>query len=191
MRLDEATLCVLDFESTGVVSGFPIEPWQVGVVMLCSGRVDQHSLWESLIRVEANRPFNPHAPGRHAQLRDLLAEAPTRDDLFPLLKDRLSSQARVAHNCATERKMLRLMAPMHSFDPWIDTLKLAREAWPGLPSYALEDLIESLQLAPRIEALISGRSAHDALYDAVASAVLLERLCVEGWGELPLSQLVS
>lgn len=87
--------------------------------------------------------------------------------------------------------MLRLMAPMHSFDPWIDTLKLAREAWPGLPSYALEDLIESLQLAPRIEALISGRSAHDALYDAVASAVLLERLCAEGWGDLPLSQLVS
>ncbi len=191
MRLEEATLSVLDFESTGVVAGFPVEPWQVGVVKLCAGRIDQNSLWESLIQVEPERPFNPHAPGRHAQLRDQLTVAPTRDDLFRVLQEKISGNARVAHNCATEHKMLRLMAPMHPFGPWIDTLKLAREAWPGLSSYALEELIVSLQLSSRIDALVPERAAHDALYDAVAAAVLLERLCEEGWGALPLSQLVS
>ena len=80
---------------------------------------------------------------------------------------------------------------MHSFDPWIDTLKLAREAWPGLASYALESLVETLQLKERIEMLVPDRSAHDALYDAVAAAVLLERLCNDGWGNISLQNLIN
>ena len=135
--------------------------------------------------------FNPHAPGRHSQLRDLLADAPKRELLLPQLREYLKADARVAHNCSTEQKMLRMIAPLHTFDPWIDTLKLAREAWPGLASYTLESLVETLQLKERIEMLIVDRSAHDALYDAVAAAVLLERLCNDGWGNISLQNVIN
>lgn len=191
MRLNESTLCVLDFESTGVVAGYPNEPWQIGLICLRDGVVDAASSWEQFMRIDATRPFNPHAPGRHAQLRDVLADAPKREMLLPKLREYLKADARVAHNCSTEQKMLRMIAPMHCFDPWIDTLKLAREAWPGLASYALESLVETLQLEERIETLVPDRTAHDALYDAVAAAVILERLCIEGWGNISLQNLMS
>ena len=84
-----------------------------------------------------------------------------------------------------------MIAPMHCFDPGIDTLKIAREAWPGLASYALESLVGTLQLEERIETLVPDRTAHDALYDAVAAAVILERLCTEGWGDLSLLHLFT
>ena len=83
MRLNESTLCVLDFESTGVVAGYPNEPWQIGLICLRDGVVDAASSWEQFMRIDATRPFNPHAPGRHAQLRDLLADAPIREKLLP------------------------------------------------------------------------------------------------------------
>ena len=48
MRLNESTLCVLDFESTGVVAGHPNEPWQIGLVFLREGVVDRASMWHGL-----------------------------------------------------------------------------------------------------------------------------------------------
>ena len=84
------------------------------------------------------------------------------------------------------------MAPMHRFGVWIDTLKIARKAWPGCASYALDDLVVTLNLKPRIDGLCPGRAAHDALYDAVASAMLLEHLLSQpGWGGLTVGELVS
>jgi len=187
----EATVTVLDYESTGSVNGFPDEPWQVGMVSLRGGKIDPDSLYESLLRVDAGRPFNPHAPGRHAVLRDGIAAAPSPREAWPLIRHRLGHPL-CAHNVATERKFVRAMAPMHRFGPWIDTLKIARKAWPGRPSYALGDLVAMLGLAPRVDALCPGRCAHDALYDALAAAALLEHLLGRpGWRALTVGELAS
>ncbi len=189
MAIFDATITVLDYEGTGAVRGFSNEPWQLGMVALKGGWVDAGSLFESLLRVDINRPFNPHAPGRHALLRDRIAQAPTPLELWPRIRERLGLPL-AAHNASTEKGFLRAMAPMHRCGPWIDTLKLARRAWPGCGSYALEDLVATLGLAPRIEALCPGRAAHDALYDAVACAALLERLLQQpGWGGLTVGEL--
>ena len=81
---------------------------------------------------------------------------------------------------------------MHKFDCWIDTLVLSRQVWKGLPSYALEDLIVVLQLKDKIDALCPGREAHDALYDAVACAVLLQTIVtLPGWDKLSIKELSS
>lgn len=93
---------------------------------------------------------------------------------------------------ATEKKFTRLMAPMHQFGPWIDTLRIARKVWPGCASYALEDLIVLLGLKPKVDALCFGKAAHDALFDAVASAMLLEHLLEQpGWGGVTVGELVE
>lgn len=192
MAIFNARITVLDYETTGSVRDFPTEPWQIGMVTLKEGRVDPDSMYESWLKVNANRPFNPHAPGRHTQLRNELSEAPTPQEVWPTIKSRLTDFPLCAHNVATEKKFTRAMAPMHKFGLWIDTLKIARRAWPGCASYALEDLIVLLNLKPEVDALCAGKVAHDALYDAVASAKLLEHLLAQpGWGELTVGELAG
>lgn len=186
-----AEIAVLDYESTGARRGFENEPWQIGMVSLKGGRVDPASMFESLLRVDINRPFNPHAPGRHALLRDEIAAAPSPQELWPQIQSRLELPL-CAHNVATEKKFTRAMAPMHRFGPWVDTLKIARKVWPGCPSYALEDLIVVLDLKPKVDELCAGKEAHDALYDAVASAKLIEHLLEQpGWENITVGELAS
>ena len=82
MAIFDAGITVLDYETTGTLRGFANEPWQIGIVTLKKGKVDAESLFESFLRVDINRPFNPHAPGRHALLRDEIAKAPTPYELW-------------------------------------------------------------------------------------------------------------
>ena len=186
-----ARFSVIDFETTGAVAGYRIEPWQVGVVRVEQGIVRGETQYESLFRV-GDRPFNVRAPGRHARIRDQLALAPTPGEVLPELVVRLSHVPVVAHNIGTERNQLRAMAPLHTFGPWIDTLKVTRNAYPALESKSLEDVIDVLGLRLRVEALCPGRDAHDALYDAVACAVLLEHfLALPGWEQVTVEALAE
>jgi len=184
------TFVVLDFETTGTVCGFPIEPWQIGIVHVCQGRVQPESQFESLIRV-GDRPFNPHAPGRHAMLRQELATAPAPHELLPTLLPRIHGYPLVAHNIGTERSLLTRMAPLHQLGPWIDTLTLTRYAYPDLTSKALDDVTRMLGLTERVMQLCN-RQPHDALFDAFACAVLFEFfLSLPGWENVTLSNLVK
>ena len=153
MRLKETSFVALDFETTGVVSGYANEPWQIGLVALNQGGVDASTRWESYLRIEASRPINPHTPGRHTQLRERLAQSPEPLALLPELEKRLLGKVLIAHNCATEKKILRKIAPLHHFGPWLDTLVCAKQAWPHLASYKLESLIELLGLHQRLQTL--------------------------------------
>lgn len=157
------------------MSGYPVEPWQVGIVRLRAGAVCADERFESLLRV-GDRPFNPHAPGRHALMREQLTVAPQPGDLWPELAEWVVGVPLVAHNIGTERSVLARLAPLHRFGPWVDTLALVRRAYPSLASKALDEVTTALGLLPRIEALCPGRGAHDALFDAIACAVLFEHL---------------
>jgi DNA polymerase-3 subunit epsilon len=188
MLIRETTLTVIDFETTGSVPGFDTEPWQIGAVLLINGRVDPNHTFESLVRVDLNRPFSAYAPGKHHKLREKIAAAPEVSQVWKKLEGWVTGCPLVAHNVATEKKFLRQMAPMHHMGPWVDTLVLARQAWPSAPSHTLEDLIAGLNLKARVRELCPCGEAHDALYDAVACAVLLEDLLVQpGWEQLSIS----
>lgn len=185
MLIRETTLTVLDFETTGSVPGFDTEPWQIGAIVLANGRVVVAQAFDSLIRVDANRPFNAYAPGDHHKRRDEIAAAPAVSKVWKNLESWVTARPLVAHNVAVEKKFLRKMAPMHRFGPWVDTLALARKAWPDAPNHKLEDLISGLTLESRIREICPTGAPHDALYDAVACAVLLEYiLTLPGWGNI-------
>lgn len=187
-RLASATLVAIDFEATGSVPGFANEPWQIGMVQVIDGRVSPTERYESLLRI-GDRPFNPHAPGNHHGLREALREAPTLPSLWGEIAPWVSLPL-VAHNAATERSLLRPVAPLHRFGPWVDTLKLARLAYPNLSSYALQDLLDAVGLADAVRAACPDREAHDALYDAVASGLFLQHLLEQpGWCDLRFDQL--
>ena len=184
----------IDFETTGSVRGFRNEPWQIGLctVSLAPGAPPPSDIGGSFLRIDLRRPFNRHAPGRHAQLRPVLAESPALPDLWPSLAPRLVGRPLVAHNIGTERSVLADAFPLHPFGPWIDTLALARRAWPQLPSHALEDLVPALGLQPALTALCPLWAPHDARYDAVASALLLGHILAQpGWSSLTPDELAS
>jgi DNA polymerase III subunit epsilon len=188
----EAVIVALDFETTGAVAGWPVEAWQVGVVCLRGGRVAPHERVEYLLRVAPDRPFNPHAPGRHGQLRDELARTPDLAARWPELHGWLSNRPVAAHNAGTERTILRRAAPLHRYGPWIDTLRLVRRTYPRLASAALEDVVATLGLTPRLAALSPDRAPHDAFHDALACAVLLEHfLTLPGWEQVTVRALVE
>jgi DNA polymerase-3 subunit epsilon len=172
----ETTIAVIDFETTGVVPGFPEEPWQVGLAFVRNGCVDPEYKFSSLLRVEPGRPFNPYAPGRYAGVRDELASSPSLAELWPQLAPWLEGRPVMAHNVGVEKKMLSQAFPLHQFGPWVDTLALARKAFPKAKSHKLEDLLETLKLDDQVSALCPGMQPHDALYDAVASGLLFEYL---------------
>ncbi len=169
------SITAVDFETTGAVPGYVNEPWEIGLVTLRDGAIDRDSAFGSLLRV-GPRPFNPRAPGRHALVRGELATAPRLADLWPRLSPRLTGTPLAAHNIPTEKAVLRRAAPMHRFGPWIDTLTLARAAYPDLPSHALEDVLATLGLLSEVQALSPGGAPHMALFDAIGSAVLLAHL---------------
>lgn len=184
-------MTALDFETTGSVPGFPVEPWQIGMVQIKNGKVDPTTARERFLRIDPTRPFHPQAPGRHAQIRDQLAASPSLHESWPELSPMLVRHPLIAHNIGTERTILNRYAPLHHFGPWIDTLAWTRYAYPSLPSKALEKVTEALGLNAFIQSLCP-RAPHDALYDAFACAVLLQYLLsLPGWEDLPVSALQS
>jgi len=189
MRAQEAILTVLDFETTGTVRGVPEEPWQIGMVEMKEGKVTG-TCYETWLRIAPGRSFNPYAPGRHAEIRATLAAAPAMPELWPTWRPWLEGRPLVAHNVGTEKKFLRRAAPMHTLGPWVDTLKLARHVLPDLESHSLSDVCEAMGVIPRLNELCPGRNWHDALFDAFASALVLEHcLAQPGWESVTLDAL--
>lgn len=187
----EAEIVVLDFEATGVVGTLPDEPWQIGMVRVREGAIVPGACYESWLRV-GDRPFSPYAPGRHAELREELVGAPTLPGLWPEVRTWWSDVALAAHNTGTEQKFIRQAFPLHQPGPWIDTLKLARIAYPDLASHKLEDLLETLHLWDEVCGLCPERTPHDALFDAAACAALLVHLLdLDGWRGATVGALVA
>lgn len=182
----------IDFETTGSVPGWPVEPWQVGMAGI-SAEGGVLWTWESYLGVSAERPFNAFAPGRHATIREELAASPTLPQLWEGVAPRLVGTPLVAHNVGTERSILKKAAPLHALGPWIDTLRLVRRAYPALASGALEDVVAALGLADAVAAAApAGGAPHDALFDAIACGLLLRHfLRLPGWERATVGDIAA
>jgi len=162
----------IDFESAGAARGGTDSPVQVGLASWSmTGGHENHFV--SYLRAEQAIQWS--ARKVHGIGPEQLAEAPPLLSLWPELKPRLSGAVVCAHGKGTEKRFLRAF-PGHGFGPWLDTLLIARAAWPELPDHSLGALCESCGLSPAIRNLVPGKSWHDALFDAAASLVLLEHL---------------
>ncbi|MDO5462056.1 MAG: 3'-5' exonuclease [bacterium] len=199
MELTEATLArevcftALDFETTGTTRGYKSLPWQLGAIQFRIGEpLSDAPLFDTLIGVPPEHPFSKHAPGTHLEQRSAILAAPPFHTLWPALHQALSQTLPTAHNCATERNLLLHFAPMTRYPHWVDTLPLTRRIYPGLSSYALEDLIPQLGLQAQLSAYFPHRAPHDATYDAYACALLLQHLLsLPGWKDIPLTDILA
>ena len=173
--ISTATFAAIDFESAGAERGKTDVPVQIGMAMW-SVEKGHFSPFVSFIR--ADRPITWAAQKVHGISSDDLADAPAYMTLWPQIKASLHNNIAVAHGHGTEKRYLRAF-PAHGFGPWVDTLQLARAAWPELPSHALGEVCEHFELTAKVTQLVPNKTWHDALYDAVASLVLLEHLIEE------------
>jgi DNA polymerase III epsilon subunit-like protein len=188
MLLKECKITVLDFETTGPVADYPDEPWQLGLVVLENGVINPEMSLDRFLYV-GDRPISHYVPGRHARIRHLLKKSPRLVELWHELRPYIENRVLAAHNTGTERKMLGNVFPVHSDGIWVDTLNLSRQVWPGLVKYNLDALIEILGLLPRVRGLCPGKKAHDAFYDAVGSALILELILAQPrWNEMTVKQ---
>lgn len=162
----------IDFESAGASRGKTDSPVQIGLASWACG-TGHGAQFTSYLHTD--QPIHWAARKVHGIGPAQLAEAPALLMLWPELKRHLAASVVVAHGKGTEKKFLRAF-PGHGFGPWIDTLLLARAAWPGLPEHSLGALCEALELTPAVRALVPEKSWHDALFDAVASLVLLDHV---------------
>ena len=190
MRLQDIEVVAVDFETTGQVRGQLDIPWQIGMARLRQGKLVSTERYSRYLRVPADYHFSPYTPGRWAEMREELASCLTLTQEWPEVAPWLKDHVLAAHNAPTEQKMLRQAFPMHAFGPWLDTLRIARRAYPALESYALSDLLVALGLKAAVDAACPGLAPHDACYDAVACAILLAHLCnLPGWNTLSLEFL--
>ena len=170
--LHQCLFTAIDFESAGAAPGMTDTPVQIGLMSwsLEGGHADAF-----VSHLHTDRPIQWSARKVHGIGPEDLANAPTLLSLWPELKKRLAGAVVVAHGKGTEKRFLRAF-PGHGFGPWIDTLLLARAAWPDLPDHSLGSICDQLALTDQVRALVPKKSWHDALFDAAASLVLLSHL---------------
>lgn len=170
--IKNTTFTAIDFESAGTSTGRTDAPIQIGLATLHTDQKD-YDTWVSYIHTD--KPITWTAQKVHGITKENLADAPKLMLLWPEIKSRLKGAAVVAHGHGTEKRFLRAF-PGHGFGPWIDTLNLSRAVYPDLENHSLSNVCEKLGLKPQIDTIVSGKTWHDALYDAVASLVLLEKI---------------
>jgi len=169
----DTVFAALDFESAGDAPGLTDAPVQAGIALMHGAEISAGSFFRTYIN--PRRAVTWAAQKVHGITAAHLSEAPDLPALWPEFRDRLQGRIVVAHGAGTEKRFLRAF-PMHGFGPWLDTLTLARRAWPGLADYSLEGLAAALGLRAELDTLCPGLTFHDALYDAAGSLLVLRSL---------------
>lgn len=175
LPIREIRFAGIDFESAGASRGRTDVPVQIGLAWWSVNEGHEDPFVSYLA---SDAPITWSARKVHGIRDEDLTDAPRLLELWPTVKRYLGTNVVVAHGKGTEKRFLRTF-PGHGFGPWVDTLLLARAGWPELEDHSLSAICKHRQLDARIEAMVEGRKWHDALFDTVASLVVLEDLVAE------------
>lgn len=116
---------------------------------------------------------------------EMVAVAPTFEEVAPHIFNLLEGRVFVAHNVSFDYSFVHYHLSKHGYKwnaPKLCTIKLSKKVFPGLPKYGLGSLTRDLGI--RIE----GR--HRAWGDAQATAEVLT-LAIEKQGMFPVKHLIS
>ena len=129
----------IDFETAHAL--FPCE---IGMTRVENGVLTETKSW--LIKPSCFPYMNPLCQKVHGITSVDVSEAKTFEELWSELRHWLDSQFVVAHNAPFDMAVLRSALAYYDLAvPWIDyfcSIRLARKAWKGLPSYSLGRLCE-------------------------------------------------
>ena len=168
---------VVDFETTGSHPRQGDSIIQIGAVTVDDGQiVDSFSTL-----VNPGYPLPPFITQLTGITDEMLADAPSMEEVLPRFLPMLEGRTFVAHNAGFDLQFLQealLSQGYYTFDGYVlDTVELARLLMPMQNSYRLQELASDLE--------IIHERPHQADSDAWATAKLFLHLC-EILQELPL-----
>lgn len=178
-RLAEVTFIVIDFEAL-TPAGRPAEPVEVAAIAIRPqyGELAESDRFCELIRPDPDVAVSAVDTRITGITADMLRPARPASQVLADLDARLVIPGcrLVAHHAPTEAGLIarqREHCPRLAATPLIDTVRLARAAIPGLPSYRLDELLRFYRI-PRP----AGR--HRALPDTEVTAQVFRRLLQDG-----------
>ncbi|MGI5397140.1 3'-5' exonuclease [Streptomyces sp. CA-251251] len=157
-------LLVVDIEGNGTN---PPDLVETAALPVRNGRPDKSTAGWWLTR--PNRPVTPFATRVHGLTNTDLADKPAWADVADQVRAFLGNAWICAHNAHTDYRFLAAHLPGWEPAGVLDTLRLAKEAFPDLGKYSLDKLIEHVQ--PDLREAPGAR--HRATFDAFATAQLL------------------
>ena len=173
-----APLVALDLEGSGAQDHENEAILEIAVVPLTGGQPDVTAAWTTLVNPGRTIPRRPWiSPGLTTAV---LAAAPAPGDIEPELARRLNGHIIVGHNVGVDWRLLHRRYPAIAPAGLLDTLRLARHLKLGSKN-SLSALIDQLELTAHVEHLAAGSQPHRALWDTVATALLLPSLAARRW----------
>jgi DNA polymerase III epsilon subunit-like protein len=173
-----APLVALDLEGSGPQDGDNEAILEIAVVPITAGRPDTASAYTTLINPGRAIPRKPWiSPGLTTAV---LATAPIPAEVEPELARRINGHVIVGHNVGVDWRLLHRRHPAITPTALVDTLRLARHLKLGTKN-SLSALTDQLGLTPQIERLAPGGQPHRALWDTIATALLLSALVARAW----------
>ncbi|MGM1058463.1 3'-5' exonuclease [Saccharothrix sp. Mg75] len=172
-------LVVVDLEGNG---GQPPQIVEIAVLAVDDGPVGGRDLRTWLVRPAA--PISPMARRVHGIDDDDVEHAPPWHGVAREVEPALAGRTLVAHNATTEYRVLGAHLPAWRPPMVLDTLRLARHVWPGLPGYGLDKLVAHADLDT---ADVAGQRPHRAGYDTWCVWQLFRALLADsdlGWDGL-------
>ena len=175
-----ATFIVIDFETT-TPAGYRPEPVEVAAVWLTvrdDTLVRDNRSFQALICPPAHAPVTPLDAHQTGITAAMTAGQPDASHVLAQL-DAKAGNAQVilvAHNAPTEAGVLydyRSACPHLAATGFLNTVKLARAAYPQLASHSLDSLLIHLPVA-------APRGRHRAMPDTEATAAIFTRILTDG-----------
>lgn len=128
--------------------------------------------------IKPRQPIKALATQIHGLTNELVAHAPSIDDLAGEVAQLLNGVPIVGHNVRVEVDALTRDLPGWSTGVAIDTLRLAKFLRPDLESYTLERLGQELKCTAEAVTISKGK-LHSALYDATLTALVFVKFLAE------------
>jgi DNA polymerase-3 subunit epsilon len=176
---DAVTYWTLDLETGGLDPGKdPIIA--VGMVPVRAGRIRLGESFRTLVRPGGRRRIDPESVRAHQLVLEEMKDAPTIDDVLPIVERRLRGNVLLVHHRAIDVAFLKeacrrtgIKWPGPKVVDTVDLLqKVARRARFASAPDAPQDRTELNLSAAREAHGLPPYPAHDALTDAIATAEL-------------------
>jgi DNA polymerase III epsilon subunit-like protein len=180
---DEACWAVVDVEGNGQR---PPDLVEAACLPIDAGQPGQLRAW----LVRPPRPITALVTRIHGIRTADVADMPAVAEVAEDIRAALAGRVVVGHQVSVDASVLRRELPGWTPLATVDTVRLARTVWPGLPAYSLDALAEHAGL--RTAGTVAQR--HRAGYDTELTAALflvLARDAAAGCGELSVAQLVA
>jgi DNA polymerase III epsilon subunit-like protein len=173
-----APLVALDLEGSGAQDHDDEAILEIAAVPITVGQPDMPAAYTTLINPGRTIPRRPWiSPGLTSTV---LAAAPLPDEVGPELDRRVTGRIIVGHNVGVDWRLLHRRYPSIKPVALVDTLRLARTLNLGGKN-SLTALTDRLDLTPQVEQLATGSQPHRALWDTIATALLLPALITKRW----------